>query len=60
MYWSALRSLVLRSGAVLILLGVFVHLTQAEQLPLKLYTTADGLARDTINRIVRDSHGVLR
>jgi ligand-binding sensor domain-containing protein/signal transduction histidine kinase len=31
----------------------------AEQLPLKTYTTADGLARDEINRIVRDSHGFL-
>src|SRR5260370_24140195 len=32
---------------------------RAEQLPLKLYTTADGLARDGINRIVRDSRGFL-
>lgn len=31
----------------------------AEQLPIKTYTTADGLARDNINRIVRDSHGFL-
>src|ERR1051326_3642217 len=38
----------LRSGRVL-----------GEQLPLKIYTTADGLARDQINRIVRDSHGFL-
>lgn len=33
--------------------------TSAEQLPLKKYTTADGLARDYINKIVRDSHGYL-
>jgi ligand-binding sensor domain-containing protein/signal transduction histidine kinase len=32
---------------------------QAEQLPIKIYTTADGLARDSINRIVRDSRGFL-
>src|SRR5882724_2850570 len=31
----------------------------AEQLPLKLYSTADGLARDGINRIVKDSRGFL-
>jgi len=31
----------------------------AEQLPIKTYTTADGLARDQINRIVQDSHGFL-
>jgi ligand-binding sensor domain-containing protein/signal transduction histidine kinase len=32
---------------------------QAEQLPIKTYTTADGLADDRINRIVQDSHGLL-
>src|SRR5262249_21061080 len=31
----------------------------AERLPIKTYTTADGLARDTINRIVQDSKGFL-
>src|SRR5438445_6447031 len=31
----------------------------AERLPIKTYTTADGLPRDQINRIVRDSHGFL-
>jgi len=31
----------------------------AEQLPIKTYTTADGLVRDQINRIVQDSHGYL-
>ncbi len=31
----------------------------AEHLPIKTYTTADGLPRDQINRIVRDSHGFL-
>jgi ligand-binding sensor domain-containing protein/signal transduction histidine kinase len=33
--------------------------TQGEQLPIKTYTTADGLVRDQVNRIVRDSHGFL-
>jgi ligand-binding sensor domain-containing protein/signal transduction histidine kinase len=36
--------------------GLTLH---AEQLPLKVYTTADGLARDQVNRIVRDSRGFL-
>lgn len=32
---------------------------RAERLPLKTYTTADGLARDQILRVVRDSRGLL-
>src|SRR6266404_1850775 len=31
----------------------------AQQLPVRTYTTADGLPRDLILRIVRDSHGFL-
>jgi len=31
----------------------------AERLPLKTYTTADGLAHNVINKIVRDSRGFL-
>jgi ligand-binding sensor domain-containing protein/two-component sensor histidine kinase len=30
-----------------------------EQLPVRTYTTADGLPRDHVQRIVRDSHGFL-
>ena len=33
--------------------------TQAERLPIKTYTTVDGLASNAINRIVRDSRGFL-
>jgi len=33
--------------------------TRAERLPLKIYTTADGLAHNEINKIVRDSRGFL-
>ncbi len=40
------------------LLGL-LSIVYAEQLPIKSYTTADGLARDTIGRIVRDSRGFL-
>ena len=32
---------------------------RAERLPIKSYTIADGLARDEITRIVRDSRGFL-
>ena len=31
----------------------------AERLPLKTYTTADGLAHNVINKIVRDSRSFL-
>src|SRR5262249_29298132 len=37
----------------------FVASLPAERLPIKTYTTADGLARDYITRIVRDSRGFL-
>ena len=33
--------------------------TAAERLPLRIYTTADGLAHDNVIRIVRDSRGFL-
>jgi streptogramin lyase len=31
----------------------------AERLPVKIYTTADGLGHNSVNRIVRDSRGFL-
>lgn len=34
-------------------------LAHGEQLPIKVYTTAEGLVRDSINRIVQDSRGFL-
>src|SRR5215472_13037063 len=33
--------------------------SKAEKLPLKIYTAADGLANNSVNRIVRDSRGYL-
>ena len=52
-----------RSGAFLFWLIasllVASAVTWAEQLPIKTYTTADGLAQDNVNRIVRDSRGFL-
>ena len=46
---------------LVLLLCLAIHSSEihAERLPVKIYTTADGLARDQINRIVQDSHGFL-
>jgi ligand-binding sensor domain-containing protein/signal transduction histidine kinase len=38
---------------------LFPSLAQAERLPIKTYTVADGLAHNAINKIVRDSRGFL-
>jgi ligand-binding sensor domain-containing protein/signal transduction histidine kinase len=48
-----------RAGVLLCLVLFASGALRAEQLPIKTYTTADGLPRDQINRIVRDSHGFL-
>jgi ligand-binding sensor domain-containing protein/two-component sensor histidine kinase len=47
---------ILLCGSLLI---VFARCAFAERLPLKTYTTADGLAHNEINKIVRDSRGFL-
>jgi ligand-binding sensor domain-containing protein/signal transduction histidine kinase len=47
---------------VLVVLGPLTCLSSAsnaERLPIKTYTTADGLPHNSINRIVRDSRGFL-
>jgi ligand-binding sensor domain-containing protein/two-component sensor histidine kinase len=48
---------------VLLCVGVLLAVTcitlRGERLPVRVYTTADGLAHNTINRIVRDSQGFL-
>ena len=41
------------------LVFLLASVVQAESLPLKHFTTSDGLAHDRVNRIVRDSHGFL-
>src|SRR5947209_16304618 len=43
----------------LLLVASLPSLARAERLPLKAYTTADGLAHNVINKIVRDSRGFL-
>jgi ligand-binding sensor domain-containing protein/two-component sensor histidine kinase len=45
-----------RSFALILASAVFC---QAEKLPLKIYTAAEGLAHNSVNRIVRDSRGYL-
>ena len=50
------------SPGTVLLLGLLLcasGISHAEQLPARTYTTADGLPRDLITRIVRDSHGFL-
>src|SRR5436190_23833552 len=61
-----MRASVSQQGSVLIRVSVFLVLllslpaiVPAEQLPVRTYTTADGLPRDFVLRIVRDSHGFL-
>jgi ligand-binding sensor domain-containing protein len=44
-----------RAACLIVCLGCL----RAEQLPVRIYTSADGLAGNTIDRIVTDSHGFL-
>src|SRR5436190_23291833 len=48
-----------RSLGMLGLLVLMCLMARAERLPLKGYTTADGLAHNVVNKIVRDSRGFL-
>lgn len=45
--------------AILVAMCAVPTLARAERLPLKSYTTADGLAHNVVNRVVRDSRGFL-
>src|SRR5690349_13361382 len=56
---SKAGTLVRLAGWTLTWLLVAAGLAVAEHLPVKTYTTSDGLAQNAINRIVRDSHGFL-
>lgn len=49
----------LLSGLLFLLSCALSPLVRAELLPIKTYTTADGLAHNEINKIVRDSRGFL-
>jgi ligand-binding sensor domain-containing protein/signal transduction histidine kinase len=48
-----------RLWRVSLALLLLASIAQSEQLPIKHYTTADGLAQNAVNRIVRDSRGFL-
>jgi ligand-binding sensor domain-containing protein/two-component sensor histidine kinase len=48
-----------RGTLVLFSLLLFPSAIQAERLPIKTYTVADGLANNVVNKIVRDSRGFL-
>ena len=48
-----------RVVAIFILVLISSAQLRAEQLPIRTYTTADGLARDSIHRIVSDPLGYL-
>ena len=49
-------------GWMLTALGLYLLASvsvQAERLPIKAFTTAEGLAQNSVKRIVRDSRGFL-
>jgi ligand-binding sensor domain-containing protein/two-component sensor histidine kinase len=46
-------------GWIVLLTCVLVSLARSERLPVKVFTTADGLAHNSVHRIVSDSHGFL-
>jgi ligand-binding sensor domain-containing protein len=46
-------------SALPLLYAMVFYEANAEQLPVKNYTIADGLARDYVNRIRQDSHGFM-
>src|SRR5262245_8814359 len=45
--------------ALLFLLLAGLRSTEGQHLPIKTYTTEDGLAHNQVNRIVRDSRGYI-
>jgi ligand-binding sensor domain-containing protein/signal transduction histidine kinase len=53
------RVLILQLIAALAIMQGVERSTSAERLPIKNYTTADGLAHNVVNRVVRDSRGFL-
>lgn len=63
MHWSSslklFFSFYLRLFAALVLNIFFVFSADAERLPVKTYTTADGLPRDEVSRVRQDSQGFL-
>src|SRR5215472_18929630 len=56
--WKSVAKSIRPTWLLLALLAVS-NPTQAERLPIKTYTTVDGLANNHVNKIVRDSRGFL-
>ena len=56
---SAIERIVYRMLCVLVFVILLPAIASSEQLPIKTYTTADGLAQNAVSRIVRDSRGFL-
>src|ERR1041384_199009 len=53
------QHIVLRIVNAMVFASFLSVIVTAEQLPIKTYTTADGLAHNAVNRIVADSRGFL-
>jgi ligand-binding sensor domain-containing protein/signal transduction histidine kinase len=51
--------ILLQTAVVAILICGVAANCFSEQLPIRTYTSADGLARDQINKILQDSHGFI-
>ena len=56
---SAIERIFYRTLCVLVFAILPPAIASSEQLPIKTYTTADGLAHNVVNRIVPDSRGFL-
>jgi len=54
--WQTVAMRIFMLSAVI---AIILRAASSEQLPVKTYTIADGLARDYINRIKQDSHGFI-
>jgi len=48
-----------RAALMLVALALFARVASAERLPIRAYSVADGLAHNEVNKIVRDSRGLL-
>jgi ligand-binding sensor domain-containing protein len=59
LFHNASRALRFLSGLLFLLSCAVSSLVRAELLPVKTYTTADGLLRDEVYRIKQDSRGFL-
>jgi ligand-binding sensor domain-containing protein len=46
-------------GRAALLVCAILRFLVAERLPAKVYTTADGLAHNSVHQIIRDSRGLL-